>query len=319
MSRWIKLYEGLLQWRWAHKPEYMAFVVHCLLRASPTAKKWENFEMERGSFICGREDFAKEVGISVQTYRTILKNLQECEFLTAKSTNKGTIITICNYDSYQEVKRQNNQRLTNDSPSPNQQLTNDSPSPNQQLTTIIEYKNNRIKDSKNLEYKNINTHTEILQNFQNVCKNNTLAEHLTSEFIAFNAEKNQEWWDKGLWKNHVQGFYRRDLKLKGQKTQSPQVAPVPPTVQKQAPQAPDPEAVKVWENVKAELKDNLSCHNFDTWILPIRPQKVVNDTINLFVPSKFFAEYIEANFIEQIITALKKMNINKLNYVFKVI
>ena len=121
--RWIKLYDSLLEWRWAHKPEYMAFVIRCLLRANPSTKKWENIELERGSFICGRKDFAKEVGISVQTYRTILKNLQECEFLTAKSTSKGTIITICNYDSYQENKKQINQDLTNVPPTFHQRLT----------------------------------------------------------------------------------------------------------------------------------------------------------------------------------------------------
>ena len=311
--RWIKIYDTLLTWRWAHKPEYMAFAVHCLLRANPTPWKWEKYDFPMGSFVTSMVNFSAEVGITPKQYRTILKNLQDCGFLITKGANKFTLITICNFESYQENKSKKGKQKANEGqPEGNQRANEGQPEGNQRATDI-EYKN---IEYKNLDY--INTHTEILQNFQNVCKNNTLAERLTSEFIAFNAEKNQEWWDNGLWKNHVQGFYRRDLKLKGQKTQSPQVAPVPPTVQKKAPQAPDPEAVKVWENVKAELKNNLSCHNFDTWIVPIQARKVVSDTIEVCVPSKFFAEYIETNFLEQIKTALNKLNINKLKYIIKI-
>lgn len=266
-----------------------------------------------GSFVTSMVNFSTEVGITPKQYRTILKNLQDCGFLVAKGANKFTLITICNFESYQENKsKKGKQKADGGQPEGNQRADGGQPEGNLRATDI-EYKNNRIEELKNKE-KNINTHTEIFQKFLNVCKNNTLAERLTSEFIGYNAEKNQEWWDNGLWKNHVQGFYRRDLKLKGQKTQSPQIAPVPPTVQKQAPQAPDPEAVKVWENVKKRLSELMNAKAIKVWINPITAFAVNGKNLTIKVPNQFFVEYLVKNYSQQLETALTEEKIESLIY-----
>ena len=111
MSRWIKLYDDVLNWRWAHKPEYVSFMVHCLLLANSQPKKWENIEIPRGSFVTTIKNMAERVGISERTFRTIIQHLIECEFLSVKTTNKYTLITICNYESYQERKEVNRQTV----------------------------------------------------------------------------------------------------------------------------------------------------------------------------------------------------------------
>ena len=62
-------------------------------------------------------------GLSTQKTRTLLKLLEKSQFLTIKSTNKYSIITVCNYDSYVDegfkANKQTNKQLTN-----NQQTTN---------------------------------------------------------------------------------------------------------------------------------------------------------------------------------------------------
>jgi hypothetical protein len=67
--------------------------------------------------------------------------LKKSNAITIKSTNKYSIITICNYDSYQQIKiendRQNDQQLTNNQPATNQQLT---------TTKNIKNKNNEKKE-----------------------------------------------------------------------------------------------------------------------------------------------------------------------------
>ena len=61
--------------------------------------------------------------ISQQKTRTLLKLLEKSQFLTIKSTNKYSVITICKYDSYADegfkANKQANKQLTN-----NQQTTN---------------------------------------------------------------------------------------------------------------------------------------------------------------------------------------------------
>ncbi|MBQ9214341.1 MAG: hypothetical protein IJ150_10445 [Bacteroidales bacterium] len=313
--RWIKLYDSLLNWRWAHKPEYMAFVIHCLLRANPSAKKWENLELERGSFIVGREDFAKEIGISVQTYRTILKNLQACEFLTAKSTSKGTIITICNYDSYQEVKKQNNQQITNASPSNHQLLTETSPTNHQLLTTIIDNKNNREQNFKDKEIKET-----FLKNGgtaeKKVFQISDLEKILSAENIYMTAQGYQEF--KNLNESDDRYGYKggviRSAKifLKNPKNAIYRKNPPPPP-QQTLPQ-PDKKAVEVWEKAKNLLAEEMMPKSFETWILPIVPLKLESETLKIQVPSAFFREYLEKNYIQQLRKALNDNGIKKIIY-----
>ena len=93
----------------------------------------------RGSFVTSLDSLAKELGLSVQEIRTALKHLISTGELTSKSTNKYSIITVVNYEMYQQVNKQPNSPLTG-----NQQATN------KQLTTIEEY----IEYKTNKEYKN---------------------------------------------------------------------------------------------------------------------------------------------------------------------
>lgn len=93
----------------------------------------------RGSFVTSLDSLGKELGLSVQEIRTALKHLISTGELTSKSTNKYRIITVVNYEMYQQVNKQPNSPLTS-----NQQATN------KQLTTIEEY----IEYKTNIEYKN---------------------------------------------------------------------------------------------------------------------------------------------------------------------
>lgn len=93
----------------------------------------------RGSFVTSLDSLGKELGLSVQEIRTALKHLISTGELTSKSTNKYRIITVVNYEMYQQVNKQSNSPLTG-----NQQATN------KQLTTIEEY----IEYKTNIEYKN---------------------------------------------------------------------------------------------------------------------------------------------------------------------
>ena len=71
-----------------------------------------------------------------------MERLKSTNELTIKSTNRYSIITICNYDSYQLSEDDNNQQANQ--PNPNKQ-----PATNQQLTTTKKLK----KDKELKEFK----------------------------------------------------------------------------------------------------------------------------------------------------------------------
>lgn len=138
---WVKVFYQLLEWEWYGDPNMVALFIHLLLRANYKPSRKGGIEYGRGVVLTSREQLARETGISEQTIRTCLNRLKSTNEITIKSTKKGSIITICNYDKYQSQNETPNQQ--NSQPA-NHQSTNSQPTTNQQLTTCIEYKKERI-------------------------------------------------------------------------------------------------------------------------------------------------------------------------------
>lgn len=106
--------------------------IWCLMKASHKAHKmmvgFVEVDLLPGQFVFGRKAAALEMGMGEQSVRTSLQSLARMGNLTIKVTNKFSILTICNWATYQSNISQTNQQI-------NQQLTNNQPASNQQLTT----------------------------------------------------------------------------------------------------------------------------------------------------------------------------------------
>lgn len=152
MDGWIKLHRKFSEWEWYGKSEMVHLFIHLLLNASHKDISWRGIELKRGELICGRKEISQATGISEQTIRTCLSKLKLTNEITIKSTNKFSIVTVCNYDDYQsrdfEINQQTNQQT-------NQQLTSNQPATNQQLTTYKNVKNieKEINKEKEFEFK----------------------------------------------------------------------------------------------------------------------------------------------------------------------
>ena len=127
MERWVKIYEGILDWEWADDPNMVSLWVHLLLRVNYRDKKWHGIEVKRGQLITSLASLNEVTGISVQSIRTCLKRLEETGEITIKSTNKFRIITICKYAVYQggdiTSQQANNKQITSNQQTTNKQLT----------------------------------------------------------------------------------------------------------------------------------------------------------------------------------------------------
>ena len=140
IDRWIKTYEKLLKWEWYGDPNMVAIWIHLLLKANWCDKKWRGITIKRGQLITSRTRLADEVGTSEQQTRTCLERLQSSGEITCETTNRYTIITICNYESYQGAKdMEQPAEQPAKTPTNDQQSTNNQPTNHQQATTPIEY------------------------------------------------------------------------------------------------------------------------------------------------------------------------------------
>jgi len=92
--------------------------IELLLRASNTDKEKEfagtlHF-LKRGQCVCGEEELATEYQVHRQTIRGALGRLQKVyNKINIKPTNKGTIVTILNYDDVVSLPQQNVQQDDN--------------------------------------------------------------------------------------------------------------------------------------------------------------------------------------------------------------
>ncbi len=62
----------------------------------------------------------------------------------------------------------------------------------------------------------------------------------------------------------------------------------------------------VWHNCLEIIKDNVSPISFRTWFEPIVPEKLNGDVLTIQVPSAFFYEYLEEQYIDIIAKTLRK-------------
>lgn len=134
---WIKLHRQFIKWEWYQKSEMVHLFLHLLVSANHEEKSWQGNIVKRGQLITGLKVLQQDTGISAQTLRTCLERLKSTGEITTKSTNKFRLITLLNYDKYQNDER----KLTSKS---TVKLTNNQQTTNKQLTS-----NNNGKNEKN--------------------------------------------------------------------------------------------------------------------------------------------------------------------------
>jgi len=108
---WVKIHRSMLNWEWVSEPDTLCLFVHLLLLANHKKSRWRGVEVERGQCIIGRKKLSKATGLSERKIRTSLKRLKSTSEITSRSTNRFTLITICNYDKYQVTEDQGDQQI----------------------------------------------------------------------------------------------------------------------------------------------------------------------------------------------------------------
>lgn len=183
---WIKLYRKICDWGWYHEPNMVHLYVYFMLKAKLVINN--DSRSEAWQLNSTLRLLTKATGISEKSIRTCLARLQrtgEISYLPGVA-HKQSVITLCNYDSYQAIKISTNTVLTQErhnniesvsehnnsqisaqkerdithcnydsyqatKNSTNTVLTQEQHSSNTALTTQKEYKNKRIKEIKNID------------------------------------------------------------------------------------------------------------------------------------------------------------------------
>jgi hypothetical protein len=122
MAGWIKVFREFADWEWFAVPEMVQVFIYLLINANFEDKKWQGKVVEKGQLITSVDAIKCATHLSPQQIRTCLARLESTGEILKKSTNKYTLITICNYERYQSSEEYEQQ--TNNKQTTNKQQTN---------------------------------------------------------------------------------------------------------------------------------------------------------------------------------------------------
>ena len=109
---WIKLYRKICDWGWYHEPNMVHLYVYFMLKAKLVINN--DSRSEAWQLNSTLRLLTKATGISEKSIRTCLARLQrtgEISYLPGVA-HKQSVVTLCNYDSYQAAKISTNTVLT---------------------------------------------------------------------------------------------------------------------------------------------------------------------------------------------------------------
>lgn len=123
MSGWVKLHRSMLEWEWYNDINVCRLFVHLLLKANHSDKKWRGIEIKRGQTLTSLDALSNETGLSVSQIRTSLKKLKSTGEIANKSHTKYRVITVLEYDRFQDSDKQNDKQLADKSQTSDKQVT----------------------------------------------------------------------------------------------------------------------------------------------------------------------------------------------------
>ena len=151
---WVKLHRRITDWEWYQDANTFRVFMHLMATANHETNKWQGVTIDKGQLITSPDKIATALKLSRQQVRTSLTKLKSTSEITIKTTNKYTVVTLCQWESYQGKDDLSPTEQPATQQTNNQQITSKQPTDNQQVTT-----NKKLKELKELkevkEVKNI--------------------------------------------------------------------------------------------------------------------------------------------------------------------
>ena len=111
---YVKIFRQIENWEWYTDINVFKLFMHCLIKANHKENKWRGIVIPKGSFITSYENLAFETGLTVRQVRTALDKLKSTNELTHKGQSQYSIITVNNWDNFQQDDKQNDKQMTSE-------------------------------------------------------------------------------------------------------------------------------------------------------------------------------------------------------------
>ena len=119
MEGWIKLHRKILDNPIIFKDkDYLAIWIYLLLNAThkeiPALFKGKKIILQKGQLITGRKSMASQLKISESKIYRIINDFKSEQQIEQQTSNQNSLISILNWDKYQQSEQQNEQQMNNE-------------------------------------------------------------------------------------------------------------------------------------------------------------------------------------------------------------
>lgn len=130
--------------------DYLAVWVYLLLNAThkeiPALFKGQKIMLQKGQLITGRKSISKQLKINESKIFRIINDFKSEQQIEQQTSNKNSLITILNWDKYQNNEQQIEQQMNNKRTTSEQQLNTNKNVKNIYYLLLNKYKENAPKN-----------------------------------------------------------------------------------------------------------------------------------------------------------------------------
>lgn len=120
---YFKMFRSFLTWEWYDDTVVKSLFLHCLLSANFKEKNWHGQIIKPGQFVTSLPKLAHSLNFTIQRIRTAIFKLKSTKEITVYSTSVYSIITVNNWEQYQENNMPFNMHSTVEQQSSNSRAT----------------------------------------------------------------------------------------------------------------------------------------------------------------------------------------------------
>lgn len=146
---WVKLHRCILDSEVFADDWLTRLFLWCLLRANFEQKTFRGETLMRGQFTTGKIIGAEALNVSPSKFYRGLFRLQELGCITIEANRERTMITVCNYSTYQDAKSASEPRADHERTTSEPQMNHERTANEPRADTIKERKNPRREEGKN--------------------------------------------------------------------------------------------------------------------------------------------------------------------------
>lgn len=106
LNGFVVMYRKFRDWEWYTDSKTKAVFIELILSASFRDSSFQGYEVKRGSLVTSIHSLAVTLGLTDKEVRTALNHLKQTGEVAIKTTNKFSIITVKNYNLYQDEGKQ---------------------------------------------------------------------------------------------------------------------------------------------------------------------------------------------------------------------